>query len=62
MENHSFELKGGDAFISDYTDLAVERRRADTDIDGVKYTVRKTALGKLEEIRITSTPQVSLFP
>ncbi len=40
--------------ISMFTDLAVERRRADTDVPGVKYEKKKTRGGTWETVRITS--------
>ncbi|MBQ7333352.1 MAG: GPR endopeptidase [Clostridia bacterium] len=40
--------------ISMFTDLAVERRRADTDVKGVKYEKKKTRGGTWETVHITS--------
>jgi len=37
-----------------FTDLAVERRRADNKIDGVSYSRKKTVTGSLETVRISS--------
>lgn len=37
-----------------YTDLALERRRADTDIDGVSYRREESLGGSWERIKITS--------
>lgn len=54
MKNYNSEIKYGGPSAFDYTDLAVERRRLDTDIPGVEYKCQRTPLGKLEEIRITS--------
>ena len=39
-----------------YTDLACERRRADTDVDGVEYKREMSIGGSWERIRITSKP------
>lgn len=40
--------------ISMFTDLAVERRRADTDVSGVKYEKKKSHVGSWETVRITN--------
>lgn len=40
--------------IEMFTDLAVERRKADTGIPGVKYDKRKSAGGTWETVKITS--------
>ena len=37
-----------------YTDLAVERKRADTDISGVEYTRENALMGVWERIKITT--------
>ncbi len=49
MHNYSYVSEG-----LAYSDLAIERGRADTDISGVRYTKRICLPGTWEQIRITS--------
>lgn len=37
-----------------YTDLALERRRANTEIPGIEYTTEKTHLGNFERVKIST--------
>lgn len=51
---YDYYEKRNEKEISMFTDLAIERRRADTDIEGVKYEKKKTRGGTWETVRITS--------
>ena len=51
MKNYFFDRDAEDLL---YTDLAIERRRADTDADGVEYKRAECPCGVWECIRITS--------
>ena len=37
-----------------YTDLAVERRRADTDVPGIEYQKRKIPIGCIERVKVST--------
>lgn len=52
MYGYYHEKKGAEKNF--YTDLAAERRRADTECDGVEYEKEITLIGSWERVRITN--------
>ena len=54
MSNHRTPIDDFDEWGAYCTDLAVERRRLNTDISGARYSCHDASIGSWEEIRISS--------